>query len=58
LIDRVASAAARSSNPTASTAGVRVIIVDATDELITGDSGAKLLMPTRVIDVSWERRRR
>src|SRR6266480_1110035 len=58
LIDRVASEAARSSNPTASTAGVRVTIVDASDELITGDSGARLLIPFSVIDVSWERRRR
>src|SRR5712691_3054444 len=58
LIDRVASEAERSSNPTASTAGVRVIIVDASDVLITGDSGARLLTPTRVIDVSCERRRR
>src|SRR5437868_14048664 len=58
LIDRAASEAARSSNPTESTAGVRVTIVDASDGLITGDSGARLLMPTRVIDVSWDRRRR
>src|SRR3989442_13795843 len=43
LIDRVASEAARSSKPTASTAAVRVIIVDASDGLTTGDSGARLL---------------
>src|SRR5947208_12003566 len=58
LIDRAASEVARSSRPTASTAGVRVTIVDASDELITGGSGARLLMPTRVIDVSWDRRHR
>src|SRR6266513_5414923 len=50
LIDRVASEAARSSNPTASTAGVRVTIVDASDELMAGTSGARLLMSSRVID--------
>src|SRR6266571_8298146 len=47
LIDRVASEAARSSRPTASTAAVRVTIVEASDELITGDSGARLLMPNQ-----------
>ena len=43
LIDRVASEAARSSKPTASTAAMRVIIVDASDGLTTGDSGTRLL---------------
>src|SRR5436189_1302745 len=55
LIDRVAREAARSSRPTASTAGVRVSIFDASDEVTTGDSGARLLISLRVIDVPRER---
>src|SRR5881398_1021749 len=45
LIDRVASEAARSSRPTASTAAVRITIADASDDVTAGDSGARLLMP-------------
>src|SRR5881409_131466 len=55
LIDRVAREAARSSKPTASTAGVRASIFDASDEVTMGDSGARLLMSPRVIDVPRER---
>src|SRR5256885_13142932 len=58
LIERVASEAARSSNPTESTADLRVTILDASDGVTTGDSGTRLLMPTRVIDVPRERDRR
>src|SRR6266550_9257158 len=55
LIDRVASEAARSSKPTASTAGVRITIADASDDVMAGTSGAKLFMLSRVIDVPRER---
>ncbi len=55
LIDRVASEAARSSRPTASTAGARITIAEASDDVMAGTSGARLLMPSRVIDVPRER---
>jgi hypothetical protein len=55
LIDRVASETARSSRPTASTAGVRITIADASDDVMAGNSGARLLMSSRVIDVPRER---
>ena len=58
LIDRVASEAARSSRPTASTAGVRITIADASDDVMAGTSPARLLMSSRVIEVprEWDRR--
>jgi len=58
LIERVASEAARSSRPTASTAGVRITIADASDDVMAGINGARLLMSSRVIDVprEWDRR--
>src|SRR6478736_4506707 len=55
LIDRVASEAARSSKPTASTADVRITIAEASDDVIASTSGARLLMPSRVIDVPRQR---
>jgi microcystin degradation protein MlrC len=54
----VASEAARSSKPTASTAGVRITIAEASDDVMAGTSGARLLMLSRVIDVPRERDRR